>query len=97
VHGHRIGHVRHGTVPIAQITIALTHVRRASGERRAAMASLPFSAPCNEKSLEGFDKENRDYRPAPEYVSDVAVFHESLPVGQDGQGTDKAVAAETHD
>jgi hypothetical protein len=45
------------------------------------MASQPFSAPCNEKSLEGFDKENRDIRSATEYVSDVAVFHEPLPVG----------------
>jgi hypothetical protein len=61
------------------------------------MASQPFSAPCSEKSLEGFDKENRDFRTAPEYVSDVAVYHEPLPVGQAGQGPDKAVAAQTHD
>jgi len=61
------------------------------------MASQPFSAPCNEKSLEGFDKENRDIRSATEYVSDVAVFHEPLPAGPDGHAQDKAVAAETHD
>ena len=61
------------------------------------MASQPFSAPRNEKSLEGFDKESRDFRSAPEYVSDVAVFHEPLPVGPDGQAKDKAVAAQTHD
>jgi hypothetical protein len=61
------------------------------------MASRPFSAPCDDKSLEGFDKENRDYRSAPEYVADVAVFHEPSPAGLDGQGPDKAVAAETHD
>jgi hypothetical protein len=61
------------------------------------MASHPFSAPCNEKSLEGFDKENRDFRSATEYVSDVAVLHEPWPVEQVGQGQDKAVAAQTHD
>ena len=61
------------------------------------MASQPFSAPCSEKSLEGFDKENRDFRSATEYVSDVAVFHEPLPVEQNGQGPDKAVAAQAHD
>ena len=61
------------------------------------MAPQPFSAPCNEKSLEGFDKENRDFRSAPDYVADVAVFHEPLPVGLDGQAKDKAVAAQTHD
>ena len=61
------------------------------------MASQSFNAPCSEKSLEGFDKENRDFRSATEYVSDVAVFHEPLPVEEDGQDKDKAVAAQTHD
>jgi hypothetical protein len=61
------------------------------------MASQPFSAPCSEKSLEGFDKENRDFRSAPEFVSDVAVFQEPSPVASDGPGPDKAVAAQTHD
>ena len=61
------------------------------------MAPRPFCAPCNEQSLEGFDKESRDIRSATEYVSDVAVFHEPLPAGEGGQGPDKAVAAQAPD
>jgi hypothetical protein len=57
------------------------------------MALQPFSAPCNEKSLEGFDNESRDIRSATEYVFDVVVFYEPFPAGEGGQGSDKAVAA----